>query len=276
MPELPEVEAVRRLADRLLVGRRLESVEAVEDTIVFETPASVVADALRGATVVSTGRKGKVFWWRLDCGATFFGHLGMSGWIREVGDDGKRLVSHGSAPLDDEQGRPRFLKLLARPEGGGRAIAFTDGRRLARIWLGGEPSEDRRVLSLGPDALTEEVDAGSLRRSKAAVKTQLLDQTRFAGVGNWVADEVLLAAGISPHRTGDTLSEADCEAIGLAIKHVLDISVAANAEPEKYPADWLFHVRWGGGKGPTQLDGLDVRRDSINGRTAAWLPARQR
>lgn len=275
MPELPEVEAVRRLADRLLVGRRLESVEAVEDTIVFETPAPVVADALRGATVVSTGRKGKVFWWRLDSGATFFGHLGMSGWIREVGDDGKRLVSHGTAPLDDEGGRPRFLKLLVEPKGA-NAIAFTDGRRLARIWLGGEPQEDRRVHALGPDAWSEDLDVASLRRSKAAVKTQLLDQARFAGIGNWVADEVLLTAGISPHRTGETLSDTDCDAIGRAIKHVLDVAVRANAEPENYPPDWLFHYRWGGGKGPALLNGLEVRRDNINGRTAAWLPERQR
>lgn len=274
MPELPEVEAVRRLADRLLVGRRLDAVETADDTIVYETPAAIVAEALKGSTVTLTGRKGKVFWWGLDSGVTLFGHLGMSGWIREVGDDGKRLVSHGTAPLDDEQGRPRFLKLLVG-SAEGSSLAFTDGRRLARIWLGGEPAEDRRVLALGPDAWTEEVDVASLRHSKASVKTQLLDQTRFAGIGNWVADEVLLAAGISPHRTGDTLSVSDCEAIGRAIKNVLDVAVAANAEPEKFPPDWLFHYRWGGGKGPSLLNGLEVRRDSINGRTAAWLPERQ-
>lgn len=274
MPELPEVETVRRLAERVLVGRRLVHVETVDDDIVYETPPDAVRDALSGATVTGTGRKGKVFWWHLDHGATLFGHLGMAGWLREVGDDGKRLVSHGSAPLQDGQGRPRFLKLLVAPEIGS-ALALTDGRRLARVWLGGDPSDDRRVQSLGPDAWLEEVDVKALQSSKAAVKTLLLDQSRFAGIGNWVADEVLLAAGVSPHRTGDTLTDDECQRIAHAIKAVLDVAVRAEADHDRYPADWLFHVRWGGGRGPTHLHGEEVRRDSINGRTAAWLPARQ-
>ncbi|MBS1708264.1 MAG: hypothetical protein JSS65_06025 [Armatimonadetes bacterium] len=275
MPELPEVESVRRLADRLLVGNTISTVEAVPDDIVYETPAAMVAQALLGAQVTGTGRKGKVFWWLLGDRGTLFGHLGMSGWIRETGSDSKRLVSHGDKPLDDANGRPRFLKLSVGVSDD-RKLAFTDGRRLARIWLGSNPSDDRRVKSLGPDAWTDDLDILNLMASKAPVKSLLLDQSRFAGVGNWVADEVLLMAGISPHRTGASLSAKECEEVGRAIKTVLDVAVAADADPAHYPEDWLFHVRWGGGKGPVTLLGQEVRRDTIGGRTAAWLPARQR
>lgn len=274
MPELPEVESVRRLCERVLVGHKIVRAEAAEDSIVYESPAQAVEQTLGGATVTGTGRIGKVFWWCLNDGKTLFGHLGMSGWVREVGGRERRLVSHGAAPMDDTSGRPKFLKLLVTTEDG-RCLAFTDGRRLARIWLGGDPSQDQRIVKLGPDAWTGKVDCSKLLESKAPVKSLLLDQSRFAGVGNWVADEVLLAARISPHRAGESLTQGEISALCGAITQVLDIAVDADADPSRYPENWLFHVRWGGGKGPQTLCGKAIRRDKVGGRTAAWVPELQ-
>src|SRR5678815_3349562 len=138
MPELAEVETVCRLMREVLVNKRITRVEVVPDSIVFESSRPNIEDALAGRTVRSIGRRGKTFWIELaGPGPTVYGHLGMSGWIREVGRDSTRLQAHGDAPLDDENGRPRFLKLLL--EARGRGIAFTDPRRLGRIWLGPEP-----------------------------------------------------------------------------------------------------------------------------------------
>ncbi|MCG9896295.1 MAG: hypothetical protein MH204_12550 [Fimbriimonadaceae bacterium] len=278
MPELPEVEAVRRVLERTLGGRRVAEVEAVLDDIVYLPPGpAAVAEALSGARIEAVGRKGKTFWLQTDREPVVYGHLGMSGWIRSLqAETEKRLVSHGRAALDDPEGRPRFLKLLVAAEGGGR-IAFTDGRRLARIWIGGPPEAEPSLQKLGRDCWTDPWPAAELaevlKNRKGPIKSLLLNQSLFAGVGNWVADEVLYHAGISPHRTGGSLSAGESRALADALKAVLDLAVEAEADDAKYPEDWLFHVRWGGSRGP-QRD--DLRRDTIGGRTTAWVPSRQR
>src|SRR5437016_3361423 len=136
MPELPEVETVCRLMRRALVGKKIKDVEIVPDTIVFgSTPSEAIKKALEGHKVKSIGRKGKTWWIGMDSAPVLFGHLGMTGWIRELGKATVRLREHGNAPLDDKEGRPRFLKLLITAEDGTR-VSLTDQRRLARVWLG--------------------------------------------------------------------------------------------------------------------------------------------
>src|SRR3954465_7570465 len=139
MPELPEVETVRRIMRRVLKGHKIVDVEVVPDTIIFgSTPPEAFVEALKGRTVTEIGRKGKYWWIELDHKPWLFGHLGMAGWIRELGASTTRLREHGNAPLDDENGRPRFLKFLLTTDEGKR-ISFTDARRLGRVWLSEGP-----------------------------------------------------------------------------------------------------------------------------------------
>lgn len=277
MPELPEVESVRRVLDRVLVGKPLIAAEARADAIVFPQ-ASFDAELqdLVNDRVERTGRKGKLFWMEF-ADRTLYGHLGMSGWIRASAAGEKRLISHGSAPLDDESGEPRFLKMKLATEQG--SVAFTDGRRLARYWMGGPPHQEPAVLKLGPDVFTDPPTIDDLLRwfakKKAPVKAALLDQTRFAGVGNWVADEVLFHARIAPARLGSSLNEEEVERLRLMLHQVVSLAVEAEADETRYPPDWLFHVRWGGGKGSQMHLGHELRRDTIGGRTTAWVPELQ-
>lgn len=280
MPELPEVESVRRLMTRVLKGQRVVEVEVAPDEIVLGgvDPAAFRA-AIEGRTLQGVGRKGK-YWW-LDFGEppVVFGHLGMSGWIRELGQPTIRLKEHGNAPLDDESGRPRFLKLMMTAESGQR-IAFTDGRRLARLWLGQSPELDSRVSKLGPDALDELPDVEALlktlNRRKAPLKALLLDQKLFAGVGNWIADECLYQAGLAPKRTGDTLTRDEVANLRSRLLEILQHAVDVNADKEQFPSGWLFHHRWDGDRGPEVIDGEPIVRETVGGRTTAWVPTRQR
>jgi formamidopyrimidine-DNA glycosylase len=279
MPELPEVESVRRLMTRVLGGQRIIEVEVAPDEIVLGgvDPATFRA-AIEGRTLQSVGRKGN--YWGLDFGQPpiVFGHLGMSGWIRELGQPTIRLKEHGKAPLDDESGRPRFLKLMMTVESGQR-IAFTDGRRLARLWLGESPELDARVSKLGPDALDALPDDdglfGILHRRKAPLKALLLDQKLFAGVGNWIADECLYQAGLAPKRTGDTLTREEVSTLRTRLLAILEKAVDVNADKEQFPSDWLFHHRWDGHRGPDVIDGEPIVRETVGGRTTAWVPTRQ-
>lgn len=279
MPELPEVETVRRLLEGLFLGRRIESVEAEPDSIVFEAAShDEVRQAVLGREVTGLGRKGKLFWMNFKGAPSLMMHLGMSGWVMDLSAElEKRLVSHGKAPLLDDSGRPRFLKLMW--ESGERRAAFTDGRRLARIWLG-DPGSDKRVHSMGPDTLLAPPSSSDLQRilkgRTAPIKALLLDQKLFCGVGNWVADEVLFASGIAPQRQGGSLEAQELRRLEEALIDVIRTAVEAEADESRYPASWLFHVRWGGSRGEGTHQGLEIRRDQIGGRTTAWAPAVQK
>jgi len=276
MPELPEVESVRRIMSRVLKGHRIVKAEIVPDDIIFYgVDAKAIESSLVGRTVTEVGRRGKYWWLELDEKPWLFGHLGMSGWIRELGASTVRLKEHGNAPLDDETGRPRFLKMLLETEKGGK-IAFTDARRLGRVWLVDDPVKDRRLKKLGPDTYHElpSVEAlfKTLHSRKAPIKALLLDQSLFAGVGNWVADEVLYHAHLSPKRLGSSLKEGEVEKLRKAIEDVLHLAVEVGADSEKYPKGWLFHHRWGGGRGAEIIDGKSIVREPVGGRTTAWVP----
>jgi formamidopyrimidine-DNA glycosylase len=250
-----------------------------DDIVQGDTPPEAFVAALKGRTVTEIGRKGKYWWIELDQKPWLFGHLGMAGWIRELDAPTVRLREHGKAPLDDANGRPRFLKLMLTAEDGKR-ISFTDQRRLGRMWLGISPEEDPRISALGFDCYAEIPPAKELHamlvKRKAPIKAILLDQSLFAGVGNWIADETLYHARISPKRTGDTLKPKETERLREALYRVVHTAVEAGADSDKYPEDWLFSSRWGGKKGRTEIGGKKIVRETVGGRTSAWVPAIQK
>jgi len=234
MPELPEVETVRRLAERSLRGRRIVSVAAADDRLVFEgaSPGRVAA-ALRGRQVTAVRRKGKHFWLELDEGPAVLFHLGMSGWIETYRDGA----------------RPRYWKLEMATDAGVR-VAMTDARRLGRIRLRDEPLAEPPLARLGLDALDELPSSAGLgrllHRRHAPVKAVLLDQSVLAGVGNWIADEVLYQAEIDPRRPAASLDGRELRRLRTALRTVIRRAVDAEADDARFPRAWLFHRRWGG------------------------------
>ncbi|AIE87485.1 Fpg/Nei family DNA glycosylase [Fimbriimonas ginsengisoli] len=280
MPELPEVESVCRMMRRVLGGKKIVSATVADDEIVNSgTPAEAIRSALEGHVVTGVGRKGKYWWIELDERPWLFGHLGMSGWVRELGKSSQRLHSHGKAPMDDEDGNPRFLKLLIEAEDGSR-VAFTDGRRLGRLWLADGPEVDTRVKRLGFDVYealpsVEEL-AKILGKRKAPIKAVLLDQGVFAGVGNYLADEMLYQAKIAPKRLSSSLTPEEVKALHTVTRQILKDAVEVDADKDKFPKNWLFHHRWGGEKGAEAIGGRAIVREQVAGRTTAWVPEIQR
>lgn len=280
MPELPEVETVCRTMRRALQGKRLAEVEAADDSIVYKMSSpGAVREALLGRRIERIGRKGKTWWIETESSPIVFGHLGMAGWVRELGAPTIRLREHGEAPLDDENGRPRFLKLMLTAEDGAR-IALTDGRRLARVWTAPSVAEDLKAQKLGPDAYDELPQGPGFKAlfeaRKAPIKAVLMDQNAISGIGNWIADEVLYQAGIAPHRMANSLTPSELKKLRQSIEAVIRFAVEVGADAEKYPEDWLFHYRWGGAKGATKLGGKAIVRETVGGRTTAWIPSLQK
>ncbi len=279
MPELPEVESVRRLMQDAFVGQRIVSVYLPPDEILLEKhPPQPFIDAFTGSPIKEVGRRGKFWWIQPEEGPAIHGHLGMTGWIREIGLPSIRLKDMGNAPMDDENGTPRFMRILWETDSG-RKIAFTDPRRLARMWIG-NGSDDPRVVRLGPDAYETLPSLGELTelfaKRKAPIKAVLMDQTFIAGIGNYLADEILYQARVNPNRPMNSLTKTEVKRVRVKMQLVLNHAVSVNADYEKFPPEWLFHQRWGGAKGPELIDGREITRETVGGRTTAWVPGWQK
>lgn len=267
MPELPEVERGREIAELVCRGRRIESVHCPEDAIALVgTSAAAVRRALRGASVTGVGRHGKQLWFELDRRPWLLVHFGMTG----------AFSGYEDSPSSE---RPRFCRLELALEGG-RRLAFTDPRRFGRLGLAHDPRREPPVSKLGFDPL---LAMPSVREFKAMlaprrgnVKALLLDQSFAAGVGNWIADEVLYQARVDPRRRIDSLSAAEVSALRSKLASIVRIAVEAKSASSRFPKAWLFHRRWGKDASATAHDGRPLRHETIAGRTTAWVPGVQR
>jgi formamidopyrimidine-DNA glycosylase len=265
MPELPEVESVRRRAHRALRGRRIAAVVAAPDAIVFEgVSPRQVEDALTGRRVLAVRRKGKHLWMELDRRPWPLFHFGMTGWF-EI--------------YEREEDRPRFWKIELRMDDGTR-LAMPDGRRLGRIRLRYAPERESPLVNLGRDLLLDPPSEGDLvrllARRNAPIKAVLLDQAAFAGVGNWIADEALFQSRIRPDRLASRLSRAEVRRLRSRLVSVVKRAVRVDADSDRFPRGWLFHRRWGKNREARTAAGERIVHHTIGGRTTAWVPSRQR
>jgi formamidopyrimidine-DNA glycosylase len=258
MPELPEVETARRRAERALRGRRIVGASVADDRIVYEgvTPARFAA-TLRGRRVVAVHRKGKHLWMELDRPPFPLFHFGMTGSFEVYRDRAER---------------PRFWKLEIAAEDGTR-LSMADPRRLGRLRLRRDPEAEPPISALGFDVLrglppTPRL-AALLARRGAPAKAVLLDQSVFAGVGNWIADEALYQAAIDPRRPASSLSTAEVSRLRSRLHAIVRLAVAVGADESRYPRTWLFHRRWGRVAGALTARGEPIVHVTIAGRTTA-------
>jgi formamidopyrimidine-DNA glycosylase len=278
VPELPEVDASRFTLKRLAVGRRIVKVSCADDPIVFEdVRPRQLTRALAGRRIVDAHRHGKHLWLELDHRPWPVIHFGMSGGIHVQGAPRVRLMSTRRRATSDGW-PPRFTKLHLELDDGAR-VAYADARRLGRVRLRHDPRHEPPVSLLGFDALREVPPArGLLERlasRSAPIKAVLLDQSFSAGVGNWIADEVLYVARISPRRRADSLDADEVRRLRRALVTVVGTAVRLRADSDRFPRWWLFHRRWDRAVG-VSARGEIIRRETIGGRTAAWCPAVQR
>jgi formamidopyrimidine-DNA glycosylase len=158
----------------------------------------------------------------------------------------------------------------------GGELAMTDARRLGRILIRDDPLNEPPIARLGFDPLLDlpgpQAFCKMLQRRSAIIKALLLDQGFAAGVGNWIADEVLYQARIDPRRRAGTLSEAEAKLLRRRLKSVVETAVEVNADSSRYPRTWLFHERWGRRRGAKTAQGEPIEHMTVGGRTTAWVP----
>jgi formamidopyrimidine-DNA glycosylase len=276
MPELPEVERGRRMAAEVAEGRVIERVRCADDRIVIEDVAPrTLARTLTGRRVVTVHRYGKQLWFELDAPPMPLFHYGMTGAFHVPGSEHLPL----EAGIDPgSQWPPRFWKIQLEFNDGGR-LAMTSARRLGRIRLREDPMHEPPLSKLGFDPLlnmpTPTAFARLLQGRRVTLKGLLLDQSFAAGVGNWIADEVLYQAGLDPRRKADSLDIAEVRNLRRCLGKVIRTAVRVNADKNRFPRTWLFHHRWGRDRDATLHDGTPIEHLTVAGRTTAWVPTRQ-
>lgn len=169
---------------------------------------------------------------------------------------------------------PRFWKLLLTFDSpdGHITLAYDDARRLGRIRLvNGDPMTSLPISKLGFDPLHNIPELSEftkmVQRRAVPIKALLLDQTFSAGVGNWVADEVLWHAKIHPGHYTNILTDEECERLRDKLHYVCHLAADVDADSNKFPDNWLFRYRWnkGKGKGKGALpDGQKISFETVN------------
>lgn len=199
MPELPEVETIRRQLEPLVQGRRVERMEVLDARFSAPLDPAELEDALQGRVIERLGRRGKYLLWSFTGDVHLAQHLRMTG-----------------AVLADPDPEPRHARVrirLGRRRSGGKVrLVIDDPRRFGtgELLLGGEALDAFFAARLGLEPFEEGFTTEHLRElardRKAPIKAFLLDQRRIAGVGNIYADEALFMAGIHPLRLAGKLN----------------------------------------------------------------------
>ena len=270
MPELPEVETVRRglaphLENRSLLGARVR-----DPRLRWPVPENL--DALvRGQEIRSVSRRGKYLLFRLDAGALIC-HLGMSGSLR--------LCDGGCPPEKHDH-----LDLLLAD---GRLLRYRDPRRFGALLWSDTPDRHPLLAGLGVEPLDDAFDGDLIHRlsrgKTASVKALLMDAHLIVGVGNIYANEALFQAGIDPRLAAGRLSRPRCRALAGAVRDTLSRAIAAggsslrdfvdgHGQPGYFQHSHFVYGRVGE---PCRRCGAPIRQIRQNNRSSFLCPACQK
>jgi len=293
MPELPEVETVRRGLQPAMEGARIVKLEARRKDLRFPFQKDFVA-RLEGQTVTGLGRRAKYLMADLGSGDVLLMHLGMSGSFRVIRGDDTKTPGQFHHPRSGERTHDHVVFHMSS----GSEIVFNDPRRFGymKVIARNALEEEPLLKGLGPEPLGNEFDARMLARScanrKTSLKAALLDQRVVAGLGNIYVCEALFRAHLSPRRLAATLATRKGEPTDHAMRLVEAIHAVLNQAIRAGGSSLRDHRQTSGELGyfqhsfqvydregeKCQTAGCNstVRRFTQNGRSTFWCPKCQK
>ena len=274
MPELPEVETIRRVLEPQLLQASIEEVTVNRPEVIAHPSASDFCTRLAGQTISGMGRRGKYLSILLEDGSRLLVHLRMTGCL---------LLTPASVPEE------KHTHLIFRLNDG-RELRFSDTRRFGRLWLfsAGEPDSLSGAEKLGKEPFDPAFSASYLRsrleKRKKAIKECLMDQSVIAGIGNIYSDEILFTARIPPARPANSLSGQEWESLAAVIPERLSYFIEKDQmTPEEYletrGQDYRnapFLQAYGHEGDPCPVCTAPLCRLVIGGRSSTFCPVCQR
>jgi formamidopyrimidine-DNA glycosylase len=272
VPELPEVEAARRLIAGHALHRRIVDVDDSDSYVGRPHAPGELRSALTGRSLTAAHRRGKMIW--LDTsgpgdtagppGPELGIHLGMSGRILVTSPDGTVSEGGDERRYDTGPRRARWQRFTLTFADGG-SLVLLDPRRLGRVRLNPD------IGTLGPDAaqVTPAEFRALITKGSIAVKARLLDQSKIAGVGNLLADEILWEAKVSPLARTGTLTPAQVNRLYRALKSALAAAIANGG----VHTGEMIAARHPGGTCPR--DGAPMVHGVVGGRSTWWCSREQ-
>ncbi|MHB1390714.1 MAG: bifunctional DNA-formamidopyrimidine glycosylase/DNA-(apurinic or apyrimidinic site) lyase [Thermoleophilia bacterium] len=274
LPELPEVETVKRQLDPILAGRTIARVNVPDPLVTAPASPRSFQNALRGQRITRVSRRAKYLRLELDSGLTLVIHLRMTGRLTHT------LTSYASMPR-------RHLRLFLQLDDGS-GVAFHDQRRFGTATIM-DPG-DAAVLwrRLGPEPLERSFNPAAmqamLQNRKRPIKSLLLDQARVAGIGNIYADESLYRANIHPERAARHVTEEEAVLLVRAIKETLRSAISlegssidtyrtATGESGRFQETFKVHRRAGEA---CPACGSTIKKIKVGGRGTYFCPSCQR
>jgi formamidopyrimidine-DNA glycosylase len=293
MPELPEVETVRRGLQPVMEGSKIVKAEARRKDLRFPFQKDFVA-RLTGQTVTGLGRRAKYLLADLGSGDVLLMHLGMSGSFRVINDDEANAPGKFHHPRSEDRAHDHVVFHMSS----GAAVVFNDPRRFGfmKVIARGALEDEPLLSGIGPEPLGNEFDAAMLARAcankKTSLKAALLDQRVVAGLGNIYVCEALYRAQLSPRRLAATLATRKAEPTDHARRLVTAIHAVLNQAIEAGGSSLRDHRQTSGELGYFQhsfrvydregekcqtaaCSGI-VRRFTQNGRSTFWCPKCQK
>jgi formamidopyrimidine-DNA glycosylase len=293
MPELPEVETVRRGLQPAMEGAKIVHAEARRKDLRFPFQKDFVA-RLEGQTVTGLGRRAKYLMADLASGDVLLMHLGMSGSFRVVAGDTKNTPGKFHQPRSEDRAHDHVVFHMSS----GASVVFNDPRRFGYMKIIGRNVLEQEPLlkGLGPEPLGNEFDAKMLARAcadkKTSLKAALLDQRVVAGLGNIYVCEALYRSQLSPRRSAATLATKKSEPTDHAKRLVSAIHGVLNQAIKAGGSSLRDHRQTSGELGyfqhsfqvydregetcQTAKCGGIVKRFTQNGRSTFWCPKCQK
>lgn len=279
MPELPEVETIRRDLERQVVGRWTDSVLVSGSRSVRRHPdAAAFAAGVQGRQVLAVQRRGKYLLCHLGGDHALVVHLGMSGQLL--------WAAGGGEPA------PRHTHVVVAFRGGGE-LRFVDPRTFGQLFLttaGGPGGTVPELAHLGLDPIADGMDAAAFARRlgsrRARLKPLLMDQRFLAGIGNLYADEILFGAGVRGDRSSETLSAQEARRLYRAMMEILTLAIegrGSSLADEQYRDLYgrtgryqAHHQVYGREGGPCRRCRGRIVRVQTGGRSSFFCPGCQR
>ncbi|RJO65567.1 MAG: DNA-formamidopyrimidine glycosylase [Candidatus Omnitrophota bacterium] len=262
MPELPEVETIKRQLEEAVVGKKIRRVCVYTTKVLREVSAQVFTRALQGCVIKQAFRKAKVLILALSSGKFILIHLKMTGQLIYPGSGAKSRISFYFSD--------------------GTMLDFNDQRLFGEVRLLDDWRSFRFIRKLGPEPfdLTATEFSRMLDAKKTKIKPLLLDQSFIAGIGNLYAAESLFRAGISPFRSAQSLSGKEANTLFRAINVVLKEAIRyKGSSVDEYvllsgaPGGYAAHHKVYGLQGqPCSICQFPIRRIALGGRGTYFCP----